>query len=183
MEEGKGFRSFKENTSKGSIIKRKGGVVLEQTIFQHMQLVRGITEKSIQQIPEELADIIPTGFTNNIRWNFGHIAYIQEKLVYWVSGEKMNIPEAYEVFFSAGTKPAEWIETPPTLAEILDVLIAQKQRIVDDIPGTLQKRLPEPFTNKVGITFHTLGETFLFSFYHEALHMEAIKRIYRAIKN
>ena len=156
---------------------------MEQTIFQHMQIVRGITEKSIQQIPEELADIIPTGFTNNIRWNFGHIAYIQEKLVYGVSGENMNTPGAYEVFFSAGTKPAEWVEKPPTFSGILDELIAQKKRIVDDIPGKLQIRLPEPFTNKAGITFHTLGETFLFSFYHEALHMEAIKRIYRAIKN
>jgi len=164
------------------MLNEKGGVVLEQTIFQHMQIVRGITEKSIQQIPVELADIIPTGYTNNIRWNFGHIAYIQEKLVYGVSGEKMNTPEAYEVFFSAGTKPAQWVETPPTLAEISVELIAQKQRIVDDIPGNLLIRLPEPFTNKAGITFHTLGETFLFSFYHEALHMEAIKRIYRAIK-
>lgn len=155
---------------------------MEQIIFQHMQVVRGITEKSIQQIPEELADIVPTGFTNNIRWNFGHIAYIQEKLVFGVTGEKMILPEEYEVFFSAGTKPADWIGTPPTLAEISGELIAQKQRIGDSLPGNLQKRLPEPFTNRLGITFHTLGETFLFSFYHEALHMESIKRIYRAIK-
>ncbi|MGB2871533.1 DinB family protein [Psychrobacillus psychrotolerans] len=156
---------------------------MEQTIFQHMQVVRGITEKSILQIPEELVDIIAPGFTNNIRWNFGHIAYIQEKLVFGVSSEKMNLPEAYEVFFSAGTKPADWIGTPPSLAHISEELIAQKQRIEDYLPGKLQNRLPDPFTNKAGITFHTLGETFLFSFYHEALHMETIKRIYRAIKN
>ena len=155
---------------------------MEQTIFQHMQIVRGITEKSILQIPEELADITPPGFTNNIRWNFGHIAYIQEKLVFGVSGEKMALPEGYELLFSAGTKPADWIGTPPSFAEISDELIAQKQRIRDSLHGNLQKRLPEPFTNKAGITFHTLGETFLFSFYHEALHMETIKRIYRAIK-
>ncbi|QUG41868.1 DinB family protein [Psychrobacillus sp. INOP01] len=156
---------------------------MEQTIFQHMQIVRGITEKSIQQIPEEIADIIPNGFTNNIRWNFGHIAYIQEKLVFGVSGEKMILPQAYETFFSAGTKPADWIGIAPSIAEISVELIAQKQRIKDSLPGSLQKRLPEPFTNKAGITFHTLGETFLFSFYHEALHIETIKRIYRAIKN
>ncbi|WP_277585172.1 DinB family protein [Psychrobacillus antarcticus] len=156
---------------------------MEQTIFQHMQVVRGITEKSILQIPEELADIVPTGFTNNIRWNFGHIAYIQEKLVFGVSGEKMTLPEAYEVFFSAGTKPADWIGTPPSLAEISGELIGQKQRITDYLSENLRKTLPEPFTNKAGITFHTLGETFLFSFYHEALHMETIKRVYRAIKN
>ncbi|SEN69474.1 DinB superfamily protein [Paenisporosarcina quisquiliarum] len=156
---------------------------MEQKIFEHMQKVRGITEKSIQQIPEELADIIPKGFSNNIRWNFGHIAYIQEKLVFGVSGDKMALPDSYEVFFSAGTKPANWIGTPPSLAAISDELVAQKQRIENSLPGNLQKRLPEPFTNKSGITFHTLGETFLFSFYHEALHMESIKRIYRTIKH
>ena len=116
---------------------------MEQTIFQHMQLVRGITEKSIQQIPEELADIIPPGFNNNIRWNFGHIVYVQEKLVFGVSGEKMILPENYEMFFSAGTKPDDWIGTAPTLAEISDELIAQKQRIVNYLPANLQKRLPK----------------------------------------
>src|SRR5690606_17634294 len=115
---------------------------------QHMQIVRGITEKTIQQIPEELADIIPVGFTNNIRWNFGHIAYIQEKLVFGVVGEKMSLPVAYEIFFSAGTKPTDWIGTPPTLSEILGELIAQKERIGSALPGNLQKRLPEPFINK-----------------------------------
>lgn len=165
------------------MLNKKGEIELEKTIFQHMQTVRGITEKTIRQIPEELADIIPPGFTNNIRWNFGHIAYIQEKLAFGISGEKMNTPLEYEVFFSAGTKPGDWIGTPPTLAEISNELIVQKYRIGNSLPGNLHKRLAEPFTNKAGVTFHTLGETFLFSFYHEALHIEGIKRIYRAVKN
>jgi hypothetical protein len=45
----------------------------------------------------------------------------------------------------------------------------------------LNEKLPTPFTNRGGITFYTVGETLLFSFYHEALHVETIKRLYRSI--
>ncbi|MFF2752992.1 DinB family protein [Psychrobacillus sp. NPDC058041] len=154
---------------------------MEQTIFQHMETVRGITKEFIQQIPEEIADIVPEGFNNSIRWNFGHIAFIQERLVFAVLGEELGVPSNYEELFSAGTKPADWKVTPPSLADILFVLTEQTTRIREAIQGNINKTLPAPFTNRLGITFHTRGETFLFSFYHEAMHMEVIKRIYRAI--
>jgi hypothetical protein len=147
-----------------------------------METVRGITKEFIQQIPEEIADIVPTGFNNSIRWNFGHIAFIQERLVFAVLGEELDVPSNYEELFSAGTKPADWKETPPSLADIFIVLTEQTSRIRESIQGNINKTLPAPFTNRLGITFHNRGETFLFSFYHEAMHMEAIKRIYRAIK-
>jgi DinB superfamily len=157
---------------------------MEQTIIHHMETVRGITEQTIKRIPEEIADIIPKGFNNNIRWNFGHIAFVQEKLVFGLLGEEMSIPKNYEQFFAAGTKPAEWEGTPPSFAELAVILTEQKARIKDFIiKGRLHEKLPNPFTNRGGITFYTVGEAFLFSFYHEALHIETIKRLYRSISS
>lgn len=153
---------------------KRGGFFLEQTILHHMATVRGITEQTIKRIPEEVSDLIPEGFNNNIRWNFGHIAFVQEKLVFGILGEEMNIPKDYEQFFGAGTKPAEWQETPPSLTEIVEILTEQKTRIKDFLPGRLHEKLPTPFTNRGGVTFYTVGEAFLFSFYHEALHNETI---------
>ncbi|QNG59487.1 DinB family protein [Bacillus sp. PAMC26568] len=155
---------------------------MEQTIMKHMEIVRGITESSLNRIPEEKSDLIPQGYNNNIRWNFGHIAYIQEKLVFELAGAKTGIPGYFKDFFSAGTKPAEWEGTPPSFTEISEVLIDQKNRLHTFIPDHFHKELATPFTNRAGITFYTVGETFLFSFYHEGMHMETIKRIYRAIK-
>lgn len=117
---------------------------MEQTIFDHMETVRSITEKSIQRIPEEMADVIPEGFNNSIRWNFGHIAYVQEKLVFGISGEKMNVPMNYERLFGAGTKPAEWTEPPPSFKEIAAVLTGQKSRIKTFLHGRLDQKLPRP---------------------------------------
>ena len=160
---------------------KKEAFFLEQTIIQHMETVRGITEQTMKKIPEEVSDIIPEGFNNNIRWNFGHIAFVQEKLVFGILGKEMNIPKEYEQLFGAGTKPSEWIETPPSFTEIAEVLTEQKTRIKDFIPGRLHENLSKPFTNRVGITLYTVGEAFLYSFYHEAIHIETIKRLYKSI--
>ena len=154
---------------------------LEQTIILHMETVRGITEQTMKGIPEEVSDLIPQGFNNNIRWNFGHIAFVQEKLVFGILGEEMNIPKEYEQLFGAGTKPAEWEETPPSLTEIARILNEQKTRIKDFVQGRMLENLPKPYTNKGGITFYTVGEAFLYSFYHEALHIETIKRLHKSI--
>ncbi|MBG9546046.1 DinB family protein [Bacillus firmus] len=156
---------------------------MEQTIFDHMEPVRGITEKSIKNIPEEMADIIPEGFNNSIRWNFGHIAFVQEKLVFGLTGEEMMVPKNYERFFGAGSKPADWTGYPPSFMEIASVLAGQKSRIKTYLHGRLDQKLPSPYTNRSGITFYTAGEAFLFGFYHEAMHMETIKQIYRSILN
>jgi hypothetical protein len=156
---------------------------LEELIFTHMETVRGITEQAIKKIPEEISDTIPDGFNNNIRWNFGHIAYIQEKLIFGLLEEKMNIPKEYEQLFASGTKPAEWKATPPSLEEIAIVLTEQKTRIKEFLKGRFQQQLKTPFTNRGGNIFYTVGETFLFSFYHEALHIEAIKRLKRSISS
>lgn len=156
---------------------------MEQTILHHMDTVRGITIKSIEKIPEEIADVVPKGFNNNIRWNFGHIAVVQERLIYNVLGEKLNLPNEYQELFGPGTKPADWKETPPSLTDISVILTEQVARIKEFVPGNFSEKLPEPFTNRMGITFYMLGETLLFSFYHEAMHMETIKRLYKTISN
>ncbi|MCM3771182.1 MULTISPECIES: DinB family protein [Priestia] len=153
---------------------------MEDTILKHMDVVRGITTSVLEKTTEEAADITPKGFNNNIRWNLGHIAFIQEKLVFGLAGEPMQTPESYESFFGAGTKPADWTETPPSLEEIANVLRDQASRIKEFMPQQFNKQLITPFTNKAGINFTTVDETFLFSFYHEAMHVETIKQIRKA---
>lgn len=148
-----------------------------------MEIVRGITEQMIKQIPEESLDIIPKGFSNNIRWNFGHIALVQEKLVFGILGEEMSTPKEYEQLFDPGTKPAEWEGTVPSFTEIAEILRSQNVRIKGFLSGRLQEKLQTPFTIQGGITFYTVGEILLYSFYHEALHIEAIKSLYRIISS
>ncbi|MFC3041132.1 DinB family protein [Virgibacillus xinjiangensis] len=156
--------------------------MMEQLLFDHMEKVRKITLQSISRIPEEAADHIPEGFRNNIRWNFGHIAFIQEKLAYGVLGEETKIPDRFAGFFAPGTSPSDWEGKPPSLEEIEQVLTEQLERIKGTHHGRVEDELPEPFTNSAGITFSTAGETLMFNSFHEGMHLEAVKQIYRQWK-
>lgn len=155
---------------------------MEQTIFKNMENVRGLTMKVFERIPEEVMDVVPGGFNNSIRWNLGHIAYIQDRHVYIAAEEPIGLPDSFEQYFKPGTKPADWIGAPPTLSEIKEALATQPARIKQSREGQLHEALPKPYTNLLGVTFYTKGELLLFNFYHEALHAEAIKHIYRAIQ-
>ncbi|AGK53731.1 DinB family protein [Bacillus sp. 1NLA3E] len=155
---------------------------MEKLIFNHMETVRGMTELLFQKIPEDIANEVPNGFNNNIRWNFGHIVFVQEKLVIERLGEEPKIPKDFVAFFGGGTKPTDWMDTPPTISEILTAMTEQRTRIKDILSGRLNEPLLNPFKTKAGFTFNTTGEILLFSIYHEALHVETIKRMYQILK-
>lgn len=154
----------------------------EALIFHHVKTIRDITENTLERMSDSFFLDIPDGFNNNLLWNFGHIAHVQEKLVFGLIGDPMNVPPTFETFFAKGTKPAEWIGTPPSINEVKIVLAEQKMRIAENMSGKLETPLLQPFTNSTGKTFYTVGETLLFSTYHEALHMNTILQIYRRLK-
>lgn len=156
---------------------------MEPYLASHMDTTRALTLKVLDATPEELADVVPQGYSNSIRWNLGHIVYIQERLAYEVGGQPIHLPEIYARLFAAGTKPADWQEQPPTLAEIREQLVAQTARIKESHQGDLNVPLPQPFTNKSGITFDTVGGCLLFSFFHEALHLDTIRHYLRQLKH
>ena len=81
---------------------------MEQIIFTHMDAIRELTVKTINETSEEKADLIPIGYNNNMRWNFGHIAFIQDRVIFHLLGEKMGVPKMYKLLFAPGTKPANW---------------------------------------------------------------------------
>lgn len=154
----------------------------EELIFHHVKTTRDITLNAFEKISDTYFLDIPEGFNNHIFWNFGHIAYVQEMLVFGLVGKEMNVPEEFKMFFARGTKPAEWVDAPPTFKEVKEKLKEQTSRIETEWKGKLDTPLLEPFSNSTGKTFYTVGETLLFSTYHEALHFNTILRLYRCLK-
>lgn len=156
---------------------------MEPYLASHLDTVRALTLRVLDATPEELADRVPEGYANSIRWNLGHIVYIQERLAYEVAGESIHLSENYARLFAAGTKPADWTEEPPSLLEIREQLVQQTARIKESHQGNLNVSLPQPFTNKSGITFDTVGGCLLFSCFHEALHLDTIRHYLRQFKS
>lgn len=150
----------------------------EDSLLKRMELIRSRTIKSLDATSENDLDVIPTGFNNSIRWNLGHVLFVQERLSYSLAGEQQELPDAdkYSRLFANGTKPADWTEKPPSVHEIRELLIAQSERIFKKFQSRLDEKIAKPF-----LEFETIGECIEYSLYHEGVHTGAIGGLKKAI--
>ncbi|MCA1061024.1 DinB family protein [Rossellomorea aquimaris] len=154
----------------------------EQMLFQQMEFIRMRTLAALDATTEQLADEIPEGFKNSIRWNLGHILLSQENLLYSFVGEndRKSLPPEYGELFGFNTSPKTWESlTPPTLSELRDKLEAQPLRIKEAFTGRLDQLGEKPFVLGEHTTFTTLAEVLSFANWHEGLHQGTITSIKR----
>lgn len=149
-------------------------------LLDQIQLIRSITLKAVEEIADEEADVQPPSFNNTIRWHLGHIYVVQERLAFHYAGFPVDVPQSYIDMFSNSTKPADWKEEPPSLAELSCRLTEQPNRI----RTLLGEKLKEPPT----VPFHrfdgklsTIGAILNFSLYHEGLHTSSISMLKRLV--
>lgn len=148
-------------------------------VWNHYDLARNITLSIVDAISEEAADVIPAGYNNNIRWNLGHILVSQDVFMY--GPQCPHMPESYPALFNMGSKPADWQGDIPSLAVLTAQFREQSARIKEDFAHRLNEELPQPFPLGNTGTIYTFGEAFLFSIYHESMHVSAIKALRKAI--
>lgn len=155
----------------------------EETIFAQLNFFRKITLGLIEKIDEEIADIIPRGFSNSIRWNLGHIYVSQENLTLRLAGLTPQIPKEFLELFEGGTKPSEWKISPPNLDELKGFLSEQPGRLNEKLQGKLDQAIVPPLSIPGFIEFRTIGETLNFSLYHEGQHTGFIKALLNEMKS
>ncbi|UFJ39844.1 DinB family protein [Brevibacillus humidisoli] len=151
----------------------------EEMLFFQMNLVRKMTLHSVSDVTEELADLIPAGSRNNIRWHLGHILVIQEFLMFRLTGEQLGLTDEYFRMFGRGTKPADWQTTAPDLESLRSLLDQQTSRIRETFSGRLSDAARKPFVFRDGVEFKTIGEILNFSLIHEGMHQGYINSFIR----
>ena len=67
----------------------------------------------LESTPEKIADEIPEGFNNNIRWHGGHILTVAD--AFFGLG---SIPGEYQALFGPGSKPGNWPGEVPSLSNL-----------------------------------------------------------------
>jgi len=154
----------------------------EELIMKQLQFIRNATLYALDNTTEEMADIMPKGFRNTIRWQFGHILVSQEGLLFRLTNKPMAIPKSYITLFGMGSSPAGWTEEPPSLETLRADLQEQTSRIVETFSGKLSEKLPAPFNLRSKIEFQTVGEVLTFTLYHEGVHCGAINALKCAIE-
>jgi len=150
-------------------------------LFNQLAFVRKLTLKEAEGIDEETSLVVPAGFSNNIKWNLGHIYLVQERFAFYFTGDEWVMPDAFNGWFGRGTKPEDWTGKLPETDELRALLEQQTERIIQQTAHRLPHPLDEPFTTSTGLTLSSVEEMLTYSLHHEGLHSETIKSIKRVL--
>ena len=61
-------------------------------LFEHLEFVRAQTLNLVRDLPDDIAELIPSGMNNHVKWNMGHVLFITERFAFGVNGEPMTLP-------------------------------------------------------------------------------------------
>jgi len=149
---------------------------MEQFLFNQLAFVRNQTLNLLDGVSEEMADRIPEGFRNTIRWNVGHIYVVVERFAFQYLGLPQNLPEGFKEQFEYGTSPLNAHEyRVPTLSELEELLKAQQVRIQETLSDRIDEKIIPPYTTSAGMKLETPKEFLTFNLYHEGMHLTVIK--------
>lgn len=155
--------------------------MMNDMVLRQVEVVRAITLQKLESITEDVADIMPKGFNNTIRWNAGHILIVQDQLASNFAGLPQQLSPEFVTLFGNRTRPSKWQVEPPTLHTLSNELKRQTAYIKESLGSRLQERAIKPFV-RLGFKMETIGEILAFSLHHEGMHTGVIYAIQRAIE-
>lgn len=144
---------------------------MNEKLLKQFEIIRAISTKSIESITEEMADEMPLGYKNTIRWNLGHILAVTDAFLFNFDEIPMYLSEEYFGMFKSGSKPADWQTQPPSLDELSFMFKGQMEHIKKHLEQrSLDEKTVNTF-NLYGNPQETLGEVLNFCLYHEGFHL------------
>ncbi len=116
---------------------------------------------------------IPSGFSNNLLWNLGHLVVTQELLCYKLSGQSLTLSDEIIEDFQKGSSPAQW-DSP---SAYLDQLPSFMQQFKDS-PALLKERYESgalgeftEYQTTPGVVLHNIEEAIAFNNIHDGMHL------------
>ncbi|QUW20985.1 DinB family protein [Sporosarcina sp. Marseille-Q4063] len=151
-------------------------------ILNQMNFTRLYTLGRLEKTIDAEWDTQPTGFSNTIRWNAGHIYVTLEYFVHLVDKEYEIVNAEWIPLFVRGSSPAIWEGDIPSNEEMVVALTEQTARLKEVLSGKIEEPLENPidFGNH---TIKTIGALILFAIWHEGLHTGIIDGLNRATVN
>ncbi|AST90853.1 MULTISPECIES: DinB family protein [Sutcliffiella] len=146
-------------------------------LFQSLETYRQYLLDDLEDVTEEMAEIIPKGFRNNIRWNMGHTYLDQYLWVLAVTREKDEKMKTFNKWFGFGTTPANFTEETPTFSQLKKMLENQ----IEDIKKRYAHRLEEEYPPTSMEHYTTIEQVLVRTAFHEGMHIQAINDIKRCI--
>lgn len=132
----------------------------------------------IEDLPDEILDYQAEPFNNTLRWHIGHVLTFTEKLLFQYPRKSTNIPENYAELFGPGTKPADWTVSPPTLAQLVEQLQDQQERVnqFDDLFWKSNVTFKVPYGS-----IETFADLLIMLSHHETEHLGKMKAMLQVV--
>jgi DinB superfamily len=150
-----------------------------ESTFKIWETNRKIHLSILERHSLEQLNTIPEGFNNNLIWNFGHIAAVQQSLIYRASGLPMNITDEFLGKFKSGTKPTA-PQTQEEVDQIKQLLESQIEATKEDFANGIFVNYHE-FTTSTGFNIASIEDAIVFNNYHEGLHLGYILSIRKLV--
>ncbi|MEY3416801.1 MAG: hypothetical protein RL060_912 [Bacteroidota bacterium] len=122
---------------------------------------------------------IPSGFSNNLVWNLGHIVVVQQRLLYSVAGLPMAISATMLDQYKTGSKPMS-----NTTQEEVDQLKLLLHSVVESTLADYKSgkfATYKEFTTATGFLITSIDDAIVFNNYHEGLHLGLMMNIRKFI--
>jgi len=140
-----------------------------EVLFNQLDSYRSDILAVVENVTDEEADIIPSSFNNNIRWNLGHIYLDQHLWIQAVTKEKAPVSEHFKGWFGYGSSPASFTSETPSLQELRTLLKEQPSKIKEDYGNRLEEEFPP---TEMGM--HTIEQVLTRTIFHEGMHLQTI---------
>lgn len=122
----------------------------------------------IDSLSVEQLNKIPTGFNNNIAWNFGHIVVTQQLLCYTLAGAVPRIDQSLIDKYRKGTKPESFIDS-----DEIELLKNFSMSLIDELEKDIKTNMFDnykPYPTSYGVELSSIEDAVNFFPVHEAMH-------------
>ncbi|MBE9602467.1 DinB family protein [Pedobacter sp. MC2016-24] len=147
--------------------------IIKQTRTNFIQLLNNSTL-------EEL-NAVPSGFNNNIIWNFGHIISSQQLLCYRLAGLPMMIKQEYILQFQKGTRPEQFVGAEE-VQDLKELMLTTIDQLAEDLKQNVFVNY-HAFTTEFGVRLNSTAEAVQFFGIHDGYHYGCAASIKKVITN
>ena len=124
---------------------------------------------------------VPTGFKNNLVWNFGHIIVSHQILCYKNAGLPPVVPSSYIELYKRGTFPEQAVGTEHI--EALKVFAIETiAKFKEDYQNGKFSEY-QRYQSLYGVAINSIEDAVKFNVVHEGIHMGYILSLSKLISN
>ena len=146
-----------------------------KTQFDVLRKSRDLILKEIEDLTLEQLHIIPTGFKNNIAWNFAHLVVTQQLLNYKLSGLNCLCPDELIEAYKKGTMPTKTF-TEEEFEEVKELFLGLPDTLEEDYEAGIFEEYNE-YPTSTGFVLTSIESAISFNNFHEGIHYGIIRSI------